>query len=330
MNKSMKYNDTRTFAATLVAALTLAGAGTAWSAEAGTDYLSDASLMVKVTGGSETSEAGHGAVGYDYYIGTYEVTNAQWAKFLNTIGVTTSNNSLGLYNASQSSYGLTWNAGDSVFVGDNRPVNHVTFYDVARFVNWLTNGGSASSDTETGMYTLSLGTGIIRNTDAWAAGGFAIASEDEWYRAAYYNGAGGFYGFPWGDDAPSEVQTAANGANFNNNVGTTTEVGYYTNAVSYFGTYDQGGNVWEWTETGTGTGTPSRFIYGGWFINEWWFLSTMEESSRDSMTPASASNGGGFRIVSLTAVPEPAAWAALSGLALLAYAALRRRSGTRG
>ena len=46
----------------------------------------------------------YGAVSYEYQIGKYEVTNAQYAEFLNAKGESNSN---GIYNPSMSSYGIT-------------------------------------------------------------------------------------------------------------------------------------------------------------------------------------------------------------------------------
>jgi formylglycine-generating enzyme required for sulfatase activity len=321
------YKKTGTAALLAVLAMT-AGVGTAWSAEVGTDYLSDASLMVAVTGGSESNthpNGTFGAVDYDYFIGTYEVTNAQYAKFLNTIGVTTSNNSLNLYNPDQSLVGLTW-SGDS-FVGDNRPVVYVSFYDAARFVNWLTNGGTTDSDTETGVYTLSDGTGITRNADVWEAGGFAIANENEWYRAAYYDptkdGTGGFWDYATQSNDYSGEREAGNGQNYKDsgNGNVALEAGSFIEAASYFGTYDQGGNVWELTES-IYSGTM-RVWRGSSFIFD--TLELLTAARRGYNEPGYEISSGGFRIVRLTVVPEPGAYAAATGLITLVMGLWLRR-----
>jgi serine/threonine-protein kinase len=47
--------------------------------------------------------------------------------------------------------------------------------------------------------------------------------------------------YPWGDQVPT-----AQLANFNGNVGDTTEVGSYPTGASPYGAYDMAGNVWEW------------------------------------------------------------------------------------
>lgn len=77
----------------------------------------------------------------------------------------------------------------------NRPVNYVSYWDACRFANWLHNGQKSGAQdvttTERGAYTLdgyngNDGRTIQRNAD-WR---WAVTSEDEWYKAAYYKGGG--------------------------------------------------------------------------------------------------------------------------------------------
>ncbi len=77
----------------------------------------------------------------------------------------------------------------------NHPVNYVTWYDAIRFANWL-NNGQVPGSTETGAYTLlggtptpSNGNSITRNAGATVF----LPSENEWYKAAYYNPATSSY-----------------------------------------------------------------------------------------------------------------------------------------
>lgn len=114
--------------------------------------------------GEVQSQGKFGAVAYDYRIGEYEVTNAQYAEFLN---FKAASDPWALYNASMGSDprgGITrsGSAGSYMYttktnMGD-KPVNYVTWYDAIRFANWLHNG-QGSGDTETGAYTLLGGTG---------------------------------------------------------------------------------------------------------------------------------------------------------------------------
>ncbi|MCP4928594.1 MAG: formylglycine-generating enzyme family protein, partial [Gammaproteobacteria bacterium] len=158
----------------------------------------------------------------------------------------------------------------------------MSFYNAARFANWLMNGqptGSQdSSTTETGFYTFSDATTISSQGTRSASlidgkNWVAIASEDEWYKAAYYDptlnsGSGGYYQYPAGSDtAPTKsAPTAAlNSANYggNNGVGATTVVGSYSGASSPYGTFDQGGNVQEWTDSIVDE--SKRAVRGGWY-----------------------------------------------------------------
>ncbi len=61
-------------------------------------------------------------------------------------------------------------------------MNYVSFFDAMRFTNWLHNG-QGSGDTESGAYTIGSGTDEVRSANAK----YWIPSEDEWYKAAYYD-----------------------------------------------------------------------------------------------------------------------------------------------
>ena len=105
---------------------------------------------------------GFGSVAYSYRIGKYEVTNAQYVEFLNSVDAIGAN-TRGLYSAFMSSDargGITLNAAATNGLkyaikpgrGSN-PVVFVSWYDAIRFTNWLHNG-QGTGDTENGAYTL--------------------------------------------------------------------------------------------------------------------------------------------------------------------------------
>jgi len=127
------------------------------------------------------------------------------------------------------------------------------------------------------------------------------------------------------------------GDNCNGNCGYTvgdpyyrTEVGAFNNSASPYGTFDQGGNVWEWNETEVSS--SSRGLRGGSFgdrigVVGWEGLSAAFRVSYYGF-PDGASSTVGFRVASV--VPEPAAWSlALLGAAGLAESAIPRRSSGR-
>ena len=158
----------------------------------------------------------------------------------------------------------------------NNPVVLVSFFDAMRFVNWLQNG-QGSGDTETGVYTIGSGKDEVRNPGA----NYFIPSDDEWYKAAYHknNGiTGNYWDYPTSTDTepysdnpvslntPDDTSVAnffkddgsANGyddgyavtgsTSFDRSANYFTNVGVFSQVASSYGTFDQGGNVWEWTE----------------------------------------------------------------------------------
>lgn len=281
--------------------------------------------VVMITDGT----TGYGSVAYDYRIGTYEVTNSQYAEFLNAKAAS---DSLGLYNAGMggSSGGITRSGSSGSYTyatisgRGQMPVNFVSWYDSIRFANWLHNG-QGTGDTETGAYTLlggtptpSNGNSITRNAGAT----WFLPSENEWYKAAYHknDGATGNY---WHDPTSSNTAPAAeappggsNSANYILAVDDLTNVGAYAASNSPYGTFDQGGNVWEWNEAFSGS---SRGLRGGAWDDGSNFLPSW---NRYFAYPPGEGLNIGFRVAT---VPEPATLTLLAS-ALLMIAGIRVRA----
>jgi sulfatase modifying factor 1 len=292
--------------------------------------------------GNAADTTGYGAMAYSYNIGKYEVTNTQYAAFLNAKAAT---DTYSLYNTSMGSavYGGITRAGSSgsftyaVKGGyENKPVTYVNFWDATRFANWL-NNGQGGADTETGSYTLT-SEGISANTVTRNGGAnWVVPSENEWYKAAFYDptknsNAGGYWLHATRSDTLGENNpfTASNGANYHDgdyavytgsNDGAL-PVGSYANAVNYYGTFDQGGNLWEWNEAIVNG--SSRGVSGG----SWPSVESNMLSSNRSITDATTDYFTfGIRVASLgSSVPEPSTCAALCGFAALVFAAYRRRN----
>lgn len=162
---------------------------------------------------------------------------------------------------------------------------------------------------------------IIRDATAWANGGVAIASEDEWYKAAYYQPEldGGDPSNYW-LYATARSSNFPGTANYQNDVGALTDVGTYSDYASYYGTFDQAGNVKEWNDTIVNT--TKRIERGGAYNNT---INIQKSSTRQNSPPDSEGSSVGFRISSLDAVPEPSTYAALFGYLSLSFVMMRRK-----
>ncbi len=267
---------------------------------------------------------GYGVVAYRYRISRYETTNAQYAEFLNAVAATDTN---ALYDPSMgsSTHGGITRSGSpgsfsySVKAGmDSKPVTYVSFWDSLRFANWLHNGqptgAQDASTTEDGAYTITA-QGIADNSITRNGGAtIFLPSEDEWYKAAYYDAVSdGYFDYPTGTD--SETTCAAPGATPNTAncwsiVGTVTDVGAYSGTASQAGTFDQGANVWEWSDTIV---QSFRVLRGGSWSNP---PSYFRASARNYNYPEDEFDTAGFRVA---AVAQPQPMPALSpvGVALL-------------
>jgi formylglycine-generating enzyme len=308
----------------------------------------------------DTHGSGFGGLDYRYQMGRFEITAGQYCQFLNAVAKADTH---GLYNTSMSTSswgckilqgGSSGNYNYSV-ASDwaDRPVNFVSWGDAARFCNWLTNGQPTGpqglSTTEDGSYYLN------GATDQWPLGQvtrkvnarYVIPTEDEWYKAAYHknDGAtGNYWDFPIGSDAipgndvvqPVDPGNNANYCIYPNDFAIggpyyRTEVGEFENSASPYGTFDQGGNVWEWNEASSLDPTFGwyRGLRGGsaWSgstsSQEVYWLSTRIRPD-DAWEPVtSEQNYSGFRIVE---IPEPASiMLLLTGSLLVAPSRFRRR-----
>ncbi|MEQ9461039.1 MAG: SUMF1/EgtB/PvdO family nonheme iron enzyme [Phycisphaeraceae bacterium] len=296
-------------------------------------------------GNAADPTTGFGAVSYEYRIGTYEVTNAQYAAFLNSAAASDPN---GLYSTnivSNDRGGITRTGSDGSYaysvrenMGD-KPVNYVSWYDAARMSNWMTNGQpSGGAGTETGVYTFTGVTSISAITrDLSNPSQVFIPTEDEWYKAAYHQplAQGGdtddYWLYATQSNAVPTVASATSigdvanpgqdvvnylaGADWNGLNGNVTTVGS-AGSTSFYGAFDMNGNVWEWNETQIGS---SRGLRGGSFSL---FEGVLRSSDRFNSFPAFEGSSFGFRLAS--PVPEPAS---LAIVALAAPLLLRRGRG---
>jgi formylglycine-generating enzyme required for sulfatase activity len=255
----------------------------------------------------------YGSVSYTYDIGEYDVTDSQYATFLNDVDPTGAN-TLALYSPQgDAEYGVTFNSAAtngskySVIPGyANMPVVDVDYWDTLRFVNWM-NNGEGNASTETGAYTLLGGTptpgnssSLLSNPQHNAGATVWLPSENEWYKAAYYDPANGTYSTyaTQSDTAPGNtIGNSANEANYNNGVYSVTQssgyndsqnyltaVGSFTDSASYYGTFDQSGDVYNWEATTS----PYPVLRGGYWNYD---SSIMSSSARYGDLPSYAASG---------------------------------------
>lgn len=260
-----------------------------------------------------------GAVDDAFRISRGEVTNAQYADFLNAVDVDGINphgiysNSMGSDDyggilldsgsPSGSKYRVRTNKG-------NMPVNFVTWFSAARFANWMNNGEGAAS-TETGAYDMSMAL-PVRLEGATVF----LPSEAEWYKAAYYDPRSSAAGGPPGDDNywvfPTQSDTepvaerapgGATSANLSSVSDGLVDGSAYLNTKSYYGVFDLAGNVWEWNEAivDGAFGEEVRSVRGGGW-------STGPNDSRSGLRPDTgptlARNSIGFRLASVVLIGD--------------------------
>jgi hypothetical protein len=95
----------------------------------------------------------------------------------------------------------------------NKPVNFVNWFDCARYCNWLHNGKPSGlqniSTTETGAYMLSGATSGIFERQVGAL--YFLPNEDEWVKAAYFNGLSYHTYATQFDSAPTRVSAQSDG-----------------------------------------------------------------------------------------------------------------------
>ena len=308
------------------------------AAPAGADQITYDMVTVGNPGNAnDTGGTNNGAVNYSYQIGKYDVTIGQYTAFLNAADPNGTNPN-DIYNSSMAtnlniagiSYTAGANAGAKYAVINNggnssiRPITYVSWFDAARFANWMTNG-QGSGSTEDGAYTLNgatTGNAVAANLGA----AFRLPTENEWYKAAYYSptlngGAGGYYAYATqsntppanqiGSDAnqanyrPGRVYSVTRSSSYDSNQNYLTDVGAFSGSGSFYGTFDQSGNVYQWDDL-DGTAGSSRGLPGG----NWGDTSPsgLSSSSSNSTDPSNENDIIGFRLASPvsgpSAVPE--------------------------
>lgn len=234
---------------------------------------------------------------YDYYISKYEITNSQYAAFLNdTVGHNT--NDGGAWHSSMQIKREASPGGLGGFIytpiegKENHPVTYVTWNNAALFTNWLSgDAGAIYANLGSNKYYNSRYNGPS-NASAWGHGAVSLPKLEEFYKASIYNRETNTLElYSTGGNSITLDQANFKGEG-GTGVGETTAVGSYA-YPSYFGTYDQTGNVAEWTDH------RSHKLGGS-------YLSTTTDNTLGYRSDLSYSWGNrhsniGFRVVSRTA-----------------------------
>jgi len=216
--------------------------------------------------------------------------------------------------------------------------------------NGQPSGAQDSTTTENGAYNVNGATSgnvpakNVTNPNTSAAPTFFIPNENEWYKAAYYSptlnsGSGGYYAYATqSNTAPgNQIGGGANQANYapgdvfsvtqsddqDGGQNYLTDVGAFSGSGSFYGTFDQSGNVYQWNDLDGTSGSSRGLRGGGW---DSWSELDLSSVSRGWTDPSDESIRIGFRLASPVAVPEPSTWVmGLAGIACGGWQMWRRR-----
>ena len=265
--------------------------------------------------GNAADTTGYGAVPYEYRASIHEISQDDITK-ATASGM--SNVTAGAWTGSQ-------------------PAANIDWYEAAAFVNFLNTNSAKTAAYDLAFSNGSWSMALWSSEQAWTAGGtnlyrnkdafYFLPSENEWYKAAYYNPAGtNYFLYPTGSDtAPTAVASGTNaGSAVYDGAASVPAIVASAGGLSPYGTMGQGGNVSEWNESAYGgtNSSPSegRAIRGGyWNTSEY----GLRSSSRLDGYPANEYAGVGFRVAS---VPEPSTYVLVLLGAGAVYLWKRRKS----
>ncbi len=234
--------------------------------------------------GDSNPSSGAGQVNYDYGIGTYEVSTKMYKEFEAASGY------------DSDAYPDDTPGGPDP-VGD--AVDLVSWNDSAHFVNWLNTESGHSPAYKFDVDGSKLqwdegeqsGTSAYRNKDAV----YVLPSDDEWTKAAYWNGTE-MQNYSFGDSLDDIEQGDASYGTFYNS-----KWDAMRGIVEVNGTKNMMGNLWEWTEFGTDDALHER-RGGSWHSNEDYMKFEDEHNTMSDLDDDYLSWTIGFRVA---AVPEP-------------------------
>lgn len=256
-----------------------------------------------------------------YEISQFEVTNTEYADFLNSVA--RRGDPYNLHSALQEQHfwgGIVKSSAgndSSYFVKpgyEKLPVTFVSWHDAIRFVNWLHFGRPNTGQSELGTTegtdlvgaydTRQLPTrsgGVQRNTRAT----YFIPTCGEWIVAGFFDPkiqklteySTGNNAARSGPPAAAELTANYYGTGWALPFPHLAPVDYYGNSTSAQGTYNQSGNVMEWVETALGANQMA--LGGSVFLPK----DTLELDYRDSELPDKKLSSFGFRVARQVNLP---------------------------
>ena len=252
--------------------------------------------------GNSADTNGYGAVPYNYAMGTYAISGNQLR--------------------AASTNGLPFGG---TAPGD-QPFGGLYWYSAAAYVNWLnTSQGYAPAYNLSLSYSTGYSMKLWPASQAWTLGGvnlyrnancrYFLPSENEWYKAAYYDpnkgGNGGYWRYPQGiDTVPTSVRngTSPGTAVYNLQNASPTASVFSAGGLSPYGCMGMGGNIYQWMESASsGINTvPSanRVVRGGSSSSSPSSLS--KDTLGLSRDPSIGINIIGFRVAALPSVVNTA------------------------
>lgn len=185
-----------------------------------------------------------------YRIGSHEITNDQWNNFEASYGVIAGNPS--------TAYDM-----DASWTGDDVPVNNISWYAAAQFINYL---NISSGHQEAYKFTGTRGTNDYTFA-VWELGDagydpdnpfrnsnthYFLPTEDEWVKAAYWNGSQLQTYATKSGGAPFQGDGSNGGCNYYSDGYSTDPYGPWqagSGSEELNGTFDMMGNIWEFMES---------------------------------------------------------------------------------
>lgn len=228
---------------------------------------------------------GFGRVNYVFEMARYALTNREYADFLNAVAKTS--DPFGLFHKDMQSGVLGGIERRESAEGWNyltkegwsgKPVVYINYCSLARYANWLhygcprtgrsEEGTTEGTDTQGAYDTRFFEEVCAGRKKVWRKFGFRnkgarywIPNANEWYKAAYYDPEKvswhKYWEYPTRSSAPPDNKPSAPApaANYEKaesfGIGSPyylADVQDYASSKSYYGTVQQGGNVWEWIE----------------------------------------------------------------------------------